>query len=48
VVVVEVGDGDTSDGNPWVTSHGTHTHEYGYGFKRVRVRVDPRLPMGYP
>ena len=31
-VVVEVGDGDASDGNPWVTSHGTRTHEYGYRF----------------
>ena len=26
-VCVGVGDGDASDGNPWVTSHGTHTHE---------------------
>jgi hypothetical protein len=45
VVVV---DSDASDGNPWVTSHGTHTHEYRYSFKRVWVRVDPKLPMGYP
>ena len=31
-VCVGVGDGDATDGNPWVISHGTHTHESGYGF----------------
>jgi len=25
-------DGDATDGNPWVISHGTHTHESRYGF----------------
>jgi len=47
-VKVDVGDGDASDGNPWVISHGTHTHEYGYGFDVGVGMGGPKNTHGLP